>query len=151
MAIREGRSRSTRKLSVTTAHITAKARTPERWLTTIVLSLLLVTQGLSLTHAVAHATRNCGESAANARCEESATSGPRGSWIDAVLSVTAHHDDESPLCRLIDHLCHAAPAPSVPEIAAQTSVYPLPHVAKIGRWASLALGHYSARAPPALS
>lgn len=136
---------------MTTRRITAKASTPQRWLTALVLSLLLVTQWLSLTHAVAHATRDCGESSSASRCEERAASEARGSWGVTVLSVTAHHDDNSPLCRLLDHLCHAAPAPSVLEVAAETSAYPLADVAAIGRWASLALGHYSARAPPTLS
>ena len=134
---------------MTTRRNTAKARTPERWLTAIVLSLLLATQWLSLTHAVAHATRNCSDSTNAAQCEERSANAQRGSWVDTVLSVAAHHDDKSPLCRLIDHLCHAAPAPSVPELAAQTSIYPLPDVVRIGHWTSLALGHYSARAPPA--
>ncbi len=134
---------------MTTRRNTAKARTSERWLAAFVLSVLLATQCLSLTHAVAHATRDCSDSTSAARCEERSARAQAGSWVDTVLSVTAHHDDKSLLCRLIDHLCHAAPAPSVSHLAAETSAYPLPAVARIGHWTSLALGHYSARAPPA--
>ena len=131
--------------------MTAKARTSQRWLTAFVLSLLLVTQWLSLTHAVTHATRSCSQIETDAHCQERSATEPRGSWIGTVLGTSAHHDDASSLCRLLDHLCHAAPAPSLPETTAQTSAYPLPHVAKIGRWVSPPLGHYRSRAPPTLS
>ena len=115
------------------------------------MSMLLLTQWLSLTHAIAHATQACHESAAaSGHCDERDAAGShRPAWSDIVMGVATHHDDSSPLCRLLDHLCHASPVPSVPEIARHEGVHPLPEAARIERWASPALGHYSARAPPA--
>lgn len=112
--------------------------------------MLLVTQWLSLTHSITHITRY-GEGSVAAHHDDRRAAAQGGSWLDTVVNVAAHHDDKSPLCRLIDQLCHSAPAPSVPVFVTEATVFPLPHVARVDHWSSPALGHYRARAPPALS